>query len=262
MMARASAMRTVMKESAKGRSGRRAERVVPTRPSGREGKMAKLLSDHEGVTTEREGDVVVPPAQAAAFEVVEPQLTLHVLVEAFRAPALLEDAHHLLGAELSGDRHQREVGGLGLALGPLDNEVLLDTADAYAATSEARAQCSGAAFAPCHRAEGRLRKRRGEFGNLHLVALTTVCAKRRDRRRRVDADRVRQVEPQQARAELADVAIGAVGQRDTERDAMLLGAFQHQQRYLPLGAIADVVWDFRHTATRSIVCPSLRQVQL
>ena len=78
--------------------------------------MAKLLGDHEGVATEREGDVVVPPAPAAAFEMVEPQLPLHVLVETLGAPALLEDANHLLGAELSGDRRQREVGGLGLAL--------------------------------------------------------------------------------------------------------------------------------------------------
>src|SRR5262249_54988292 len=122
MTARAIAMRTVMKESAKWRSGRRGERVVPTRPSGREGKMAKLLGDDECVATEREGDVMVPPAPASAFEVVEPQLALHVLVHALGAPTLLEDADHLLGAELAGNDHEREVRRLGLALGPLDDQ--------------------------------------------------------------------------------------------------------------------------------------------
>src|SRR5271165_7134440 len=110
--------------------------------------MAKLLGDHEGVATEREGDVVVPSAPASSLEVVEAQLALHVLVDALGPPALLEDAHHLLGAELPGDRDQREVGGLGLGLGPFDDQVLLDAGNANATPSESRAEGSRAALAP------------------------------------------------------------------------------------------------------------------
>ena len=84
----------------------------PTRPSGREGKWRSSRRSRRR-NSRAQGDMMVPPTPASAFEVIEPQLAFHVFVNALGPPTLLEDAHHLLGAQLPGDRNQREVGGFG-----------------------------------------------------------------------------------------------------------------------------------------------------
>lgn len=71
-MARATARRAVMNESAKWRSGRASVRTSGTSPSGREGKNAIAFCHHERVAAQGDGDVVMPSAEAATFEVVEP----------------------------------------------------------------------------------------------------------------------------------------------------------------------------------------------
>src|SRR5262245_33718434 len=103
---RAKARRIVMSESWKWRSGRDAERIVVFRADGRGGKSPRSLGGEEGEAAEGDGDVVVPAAEAAAFEVVEAELALEVLVDALGAPSFLEEVdelhegHALVGGEV------------------------------------------------------------------------------------------------------------------------------------------------------------------
>ncbi len=56
------------------------------RPWERREKKPSTLGNDECVTRQHGRDVVAPPGIAATFEVVEPQLTLHILVGTFCAP--------------------------------------------------------------------------------------------------------------------------------------------------------------------------------
>src|SRR5262245_38046710 len=116
------ARRTVMKESTKCRSGRAAERCVAIRPSFRGGKVPRTLTDDERVAAEDDRDVVIPSGEGAAFEVIEPELSLEVFVGALGSPALLHQAHDPLLAHASRQRGEHEVRRSLLALGPLDHE--------------------------------------------------------------------------------------------------------------------------------------------
>ena len=116
------ARRAVMKESAKWRSGRDVDRVVRICAFGRGGKSAGAFSDHEGITAEDDGDVVVPADEGAALEVIEPQLALELLVSALDLPALLDRADDRLLAHAPTQRREEELRRLRLVLGPLDDE--------------------------------------------------------------------------------------------------------------------------------------------
>jgi hypothetical protein len=111
-----------MKESAKWRSGRAAERTGSMRPSGREGKNAVAFGHHEGVAAEDDGYVVVPAAETAALEVIETEFPLEVLIGALGTPALHGDADELVEGRVRGQRREEVVGGLGLAVAPLDQQ--------------------------------------------------------------------------------------------------------------------------------------------
>src|SRR5580658_11132056 len=204
MTARARAMRTETKESAKWRSGRRRERIVPTRPSGREGKKAKLLCDHEGVATERQGHVMLPSSPGTALEVIESQLPLQVLIDALGAPPLLENADHLLGAELPRDVYEREVRGLRLALGPLDDQVLLDSVDSDTPASESGLKCVATSFAPGDATERFLRECLCNLGHLLGRTFPTARVELRHRGVAMDRHRVRQPHPSEPGPELPD----------------------------------------------------------
>src|SRR5580692_6888628 len=90
------AMRKVMIESAKCRSGRAFDLVVATRSSSLGGKSSCALSDEKCVAGEDTADVVLPAGVGAALERIEAQLALEVLVRALRAPALLDSSNKLL----------------------------------------------------------------------------------------------------------------------------------------------------------------------
>src|ERR1700685_1705552 len=77
--ASAIARRMVMKESAKWRSGRAADRVKGTFAFRRGGKSAGWFRADEGIAPQGDRDVVVPPWKRATLEVVEPELALEVL---------------------------------------------------------------------------------------------------------------------------------------------------------------------------------------
>src|SRR5450755_3945514 len=66
--------------------------------------------------------MVVPAAEAAPLEVVEPKLALHLLVDGLRSPALLERAHDLLGRHRARQRRERVLRRLLLTFGPLDEQ--------------------------------------------------------------------------------------------------------------------------------------------
>ena len=96
------AMRMVMNELAKWRSGRAFERTVSTTPrlpgsgsDGRGGKSALEFGHDERETAEYDRDVVVPAAVRPALEVVQAKLSLGVLVHALGPPPLLHTPHEL-----------------------------------------------------------------------------------------------------------------------------------------------------------------------
>src|SRR5580692_1166886 len=122
MRTRAMARRAVMKESSKWRSCRAVERVARTRPSARGGKMPQALAGHERIAAEDDGDVVMPTAEGASLVVVEPQLSLEVLVDALGAPAFLGDPHELLSTGRLAQPRQGVVGRRFLAVRPLDEQ--------------------------------------------------------------------------------------------------------------------------------------------
>src|SRR5438552_12374042 len=117
------ARRTVMNESAKWRSGRDALRTVFSRFSGRGGETPRLFGDDEGVAGERDRDMVLPAEEAATFEVVEAEFSLHVFVDPFGTPALLDDAYDaLLAAPRWRQIDEIELGRFGLAVLPLHEQ--------------------------------------------------------------------------------------------------------------------------------------------
>src|SRR6185295_6149882 len=122
-----------MKESAKCRSGRDAERVVGTLPGGRGGKSPHPLSDDKGVAADDDGNVVVPSRKGAAFEVVEPELAFEVFVHALRSPSFLDDANDLLVAHAMQQGGEVELGGCVFLRRPLDHQPhRLSLVDRYA----------------------------------------------------------------------------------------------------------------------------------
>ena len=84
--------------------------------------MPHTLRDDEGVAADRDGNVVMPTGETSPLEVVEPELALHLLVDALSAVALLEEAHKLLLAHLATQRGEREVRRFSFTVGPLDEE--------------------------------------------------------------------------------------------------------------------------------------------
>ena len=98
------ASRMVANESAKCRSGRELVRISWMVPSDRGGETPHTLRYDEGVAANRDGNVVMPTWETAALEVVEPELALHVLIDALGAVALLEEAYELLLAHLATQR--------------------------------------------------------------------------------------------------------------------------------------------------------------
>jgi hypothetical protein len=84
------AMPKVTMESSTCRSGPKRERVVLTRPWGLAGISSCAFSDEECVACEDTTDMMLPAEARAALEVVEPTLTLEVLVGALGAPSLLD----------------------------------------------------------------------------------------------------------------------------------------------------------------------------
>ena len=73
--------RRVMNESGKWRSGREPLLVVVKVVCGRGGKSEASLADDEGVAAQDRRDVVMPPPEAAPFEVIQSQLAFEVLVD-------------------------------------------------------------------------------------------------------------------------------------------------------------------------------------
>src|SRR4051812_47396743 len=98
-----------MKESAKWRSGRDADRVGTSFPSGRGGKTPHPFRNDERVAAQDDGDVVMPAREGAALEVVQSELALELFVRALGAPAFLDGAHDLLLRHAPRQRREDEL---------------------------------------------------------------------------------------------------------------------------------------------------------
>ena len=96
-----------MKESAKWRSGRAAERTGVIFSSGRGGKRPPQGSRDIRIGRQHGGHMMVPPWIGSSFEVIETEFTLHILVGAFGPPPLLGPADQLVQARALGQRRER-----------------------------------------------------------------------------------------------------------------------------------------------------------
>jgi hypothetical protein len=74
--------------------------------------MPHAFSGDERVAAKGDGDVVVPARKAAALVVVEPELSLQVLVNALGSPALHDEANELLLCRTARHAHEEVVGRL------------------------------------------------------------------------------------------------------------------------------------------------------
>ena len=136
--------------------------------------------------------------------------------------------------------------GLGLALGPFDDQVFArhQGSDANTTASESRAEGSRAALAPGDATECLLGQRLGQLGLVTGCALSTANAQRREVGGRMNRRRRREAAassgPHETRPRLRRRC------RRVQRQAgcrVSLGTLQHQQRHLPLGPIPHVVGD-------------------
>lgn len=81
------------------------------------GESADAFSDHEGIAAEDYGNVMMPARERADLEVIDPELTFKVLVQAFGSPALLERASDLLFAHPPRQRSESKLLGFFSPLG-------------------------------------------------------------------------------------------------------------------------------------------------
>src|SRR5579863_1510312 len=97
-MAQANPRRSETSEAWKCRSSRDSDRVVGFFASNgaRGGKTPRTFGGKEGVTAEHARDVVMPASIPATLEVIEAELLLQILVDAFGVPALLEKPDEVL----------------------------------------------------------------------------------------------------------------------------------------------------------------------
>jgi hypothetical protein len=87
----------------------------------RGGKTPCSLGGEKGEARDRAGDVVVPASEAPALKVIEAELLLEVLLDAFGVPAVLEELDEVLKRTAS-VREQVEVHRLCFVVAPLADE--------------------------------------------------------------------------------------------------------------------------------------------
>src|SRR5260221_2266994 len=268
MRPRATAMRKVMRESWKWRSGRARDRVVATRPSGLGGKTSGALGDEEGEAGERTTDVMWPAGVRASLEVVEAHLALEILVRPLGAPALLDATNQILPGHGSGERGEHVVLRWCARSGFLDDEPLLFAAHVTTgddADTDGRESCrkrASAALSPgdLSIAAGTDDVRDGL--DTHRVRFLSVVAHDDDAGVTLDVERVFEAECAHAVPERTDVAVRAVSEHEAERYALRNIALDEVESDAPLRSIFDVVWEVRSATLRPVLGPGLRQVQV
>ena len=262
----------MISESWKWRSGREADRTGVLRAESRGGKGPRSLGGEEGEAAERDGDVVVPAAEAAAFEVIEAELAFEVLVDPLGAPPFFQEVHELdEGHALV--RGEVEVERRVVVVAPLADEP-----DAIAAArlvavvgsrddadeGKARAQRSRGPLAPRVAAEhGVVDQACGEIACGECVAVaSTVRVDAPHARGVADRDRIVEVELAAALTELGRIAVALVGEHGPAWQVGLDRASQHRERELRFGLEDDVVGDTSLGTARRVVGPAGGQIQL
>ncbi len=180
----------VERRSRRAASVRRSGRRRPSRPAAvaaRAGRRTgsgrrircwrEALSPEEGVGHAHQGDVMVPAAEGAALEVVEPQGVLHLAVVELDAPAQSGEAHEVEQARRLGKVAEPVLDRLTLALGPLGRQPgrrqLLPVGAPQAASS------SSISSASCH-----LGRWRSDAGRCALVRRTSSSSRASGKKRR------------------------------------------------------------------------------
>ena len=121
-MQRERASLAVLSESAKCRSGRERDLSAETLPSALGGKAPDAFGNQERKAAQDDRNMVVPTAIAPAFEMVEPELALQVLVNAFGPPALLEQTQKLFSRSVLVDGGDVEFVRCCFTFFPLDDQ--------------------------------------------------------------------------------------------------------------------------------------------
>ena len=123
----------------------------------------ETLPDQKAVGGYAKRCMVVKAAPASSLEVVQSEFLLELLVVTLDAPATLDGVHELLAPDVRGQCAEEVFGGLGLAVGPFDEQPLLITRhyvqvvamrrrDAHC--GKARGELRVGSFTPCKFAVG------------------------------------------------------------------------------------------------------------
>src|SRR5260221_841701 len=116
------ASRAVANESSKWRAGRERVRESAMGPCCRGGKSADPLGDDERVATEHDRHVMMPPFEAATFEVIESELALQLLVNALGLPTLFDRANDLLLGHAMSELREIELRRFCIVFEPFDDD--------------------------------------------------------------------------------------------------------------------------------------------
>jgi hypothetical protein len=92
--------------------------------------MPRTFSDDERLAAQDDRDVMMPTGEPSAFEVIEAEFTLEVLVGALGAPALHDQSYELLARHLVRERAEEVIRRLRFPVSPLDQEPDLTIAGA------------------------------------------------------------------------------------------------------------------------------------
>ena len=264
------ARRMVAKESAKWRAGREGVRVALRLPSGRGGKMPHTLDNDEGVAAQGDGDVMIPPWERAALEMVEAELSLELLVDHLGSPPLLDDPDDLLLGHAAWERRESEFRWLCFTVEPLHDEpegfLLLRLSLAMnrfdATEAESRRELSFGARSPGDAPEGGGTEFDAELFCGDDTFDLVVHVEQPETRRRLDRNRV--IEPMSAQrlAEGRGISISRVCEYDISRDAVGLRSCNHVESELGLRLERAFFRNARRFSPLRVVGPVVRQVEL
>ena len=214
---------------------------------------------------------MVPSGERTSLEVIETKLPFQLFIDALRVPTLPGDAHDLLLAEPTRQRREDELRRLILAFGPFHHEPYglvrrrlepVVAGDLDPPEAEPRRQLTAGSFTPRHPSKGAWSQGNTKVpGADGFAPASLALVETPHLGRRVHPHRVIEAVQTHRLAKQARLAIGAVGQNDLARKAVLCGSFNHAKRLLDLRLESQLFRDPGGGAPRGILGPGRRQVE-